>query len=216
MKNFFNVDGKFYIVMSKIVDLFFAVLLWLVGCLPVVTIIPSTSTMYYVVVKCIRYDEGSVFAEFKEAYRNNLKQGIGLTLLFGSIGVLLGFADYRIFALSTNRSGLFFVVVVGMLILNVVYLLNVLWIVPVFSRFSNTFGNMLKLNYVIAMKNLIRSIPMLVVIAVAVVLFLAVNELIFILPSLIMLINSRMAEPALWRYMPEQEEDNRDWRYGVR
>lgn len=214
MKNFFRVDGKFYTVMSKVADLFFVVLLWLVGCIPVVTILTSTSTMYHVVVKCIRYDEGSVFTEFKEAYRNNLKQGVGLTLLFGGIGALIAFTDYWLFVLSTNRSGLFFVFTVGMLILSIVYILNILWIIPVFSRFSNTFGNILRLNYVIAIRNIIRSIPMLILNVISVILFLAVNELIFILPSVVILINSILSEPAMWRFMPKQKEDVLDWRYG--
>lgn len=210
----FSVDGKFYAFTSKLVDVVVLSLLWLVGCLPVVTIITSTSSMYHVAVQCIRYDRGSIFTEFKEAYRNNLRQGIGLTVFYGILGALIAFVDYQLFIRSTDVSGLFFVLSLGMLILSAVYILNLLWIIPVFSRFSNTFGNIIKLNYVVAVRYLIRSIPMLLVIVAAVILFLASNELFLIIPALVAFVNSYLAEPALRRYMPKQEEDNGDWRYG--
>lgn len=212
----FNIDGKFYTFASKLVDLVILSVLWLVGCLPIVTILTSTASMYHIAVQCIRYDRGSVFAEFKDAYINNLRQGIGLTVFYGSIGTLIAFVDYRVFFVSTSRSGLFLMVAIAMLIISVVFVINLLWIAPVFSRFSNSFGNMLKLNYVIAMRSLIRSVPMLLVLVAAVILFLATNELFMILPAVVTLVDSYLAEPALRRYMPEQEEDNGDWRYGFR
>ena len=86
MKDFFHVDGKFFSIMSKVVDLFLLVLFWIVGCLPIVTIITSTASLYTTVVKCIRYDRGRVLPEFWEAYRTNLRQGIALTVLYGGIG----------------------------------------------------------------------------------------------------------------------------------
>lgn len=216
MKNFFSIDGKFFAVMSKVADLLFVALLWIVGCLPVVTVMTSTASMYYVVVKCIRFDCGRVWPEFWEAYRNNLRQGIGLTLLFGGIGAAIGFLDYQIFVLSTSRSGAFFILSICALMISLVYILNALWIAPVFSRFSNSFGKLLMLNYVIAMKNLVRSIPMLLLTVVAIIVILAIREMVFIFPSLVLLIHSFLVEPALRRYMPKQEEDNGDWRYEFR
>lgn len=214
MEKLFCVDGKVYNFLSKVVDSVFVTVLWIIGCLPVVTFLTSTSSMYHTVVKCIRYDRGNVFEDFKEAYKKNFRQGMGLTALYGCVGAVLGIVDYWVFTISTNRSGLFFVAAVGALIASVVYLLNVVWIVPVFSRFSNTIGNIIKLNYVISVKHLIRCIPVLLMIAVAVILVLASNELFFILPAVIALVSSYLTEPALWRYMPKQGEDNGDWRYG--
>lgn len=200
--------------MSKIVDLFLLSVFWIIGCLPVVTLLTSTASMYHTVVKCVRYDRGSVFREFMEAYKKNLKQGIGLTILYGALGALIGIVDYQVFVMSVDRTILLFAAAFGMVLLSVLWLLNVLWLVPVFSRFLNSLGNIIKLNYVVAGRHLLRSIPILAVVAVSAVLTLAVNELILILPALVMLVNSYLAEPALRKYMPAQEEDNGDWRYG--
>ena len=216
MGSFFSVEGKFYTVTSKMVDMVVITFLWIVGCIPIVTILTSTASMYHTTVKCIRYDRGKVFDEFKEAYQKNLKQGIGLTVLYGGIGAVIGFADYHVFARSQSRTSIMFIWAVAMLILTVLYLINVLWMVPVFSRFANTFGKIVELNFVISLRYLIRSIPMVLIVVVAVILIYASLPLAIIFPSLVMLLNSYLSEPILHRYMPKQEEDNGDWRYGFK
>ncbi len=216
MGGIFSVDGKFFTVTSKIVDMVVITLLWIVGCIPIVTIVTSTATMYHTTVKCIRYDRSKAYQEFIDTYKKNLKQGIQLTILYGIFGAVIGFLDYQIFVMSQSRTSTVFILAVGMLIITILYLLNILWIVPVFSRFSNTFGKIVQLNYVIATRYFIRSIPMFLIIIAAVIVMLASIPLVIIFPSLVMLLNSYFSEPGLHRYMPKQEEDNGDWRYGYK
>lgn len=216
MGGIFSVEGRFFSVTSRILDMVVITLMWAVGCIPIVTILTSTSSLYHTTVKCIRYDRGKAYAEFIDAYKKNLKQGIPLTIFYGITGAVIGWLDHRVFVLSQSGTNMAFVLVVGMLILTLVYLLNVLWLVPVFSRFSNTFGKILQLNYVIAGRHLVRSIPMLAVVIAAVLFMLASPPLVILFPSLMMLINSYLSEPGLHKYMPVQEEDNGDWRYGFK
>lgn len=216
MRNFFGIEGKFFVVTSKMVDLVGITFLWLVGSIPIVTILTSTASMYQTTVKCIRYDRGKIFEEFKKAYKKNLKQGIALTLLFGSIGVVIAFGDYYVFHQLRSRSAMAFVLVVGMLVWSCLYLMNLIWIIPVFSRFSNTFANILRLNYVIATRYILRSTLMLFILAAAVLMAVVTIPLVIIMPSLLMLILSYFCEPCLHKYMPEQKEDSKDWRYGYK
>ena len=214
MEKFFAVDGKFYTFMSKVVDIGFVSLLWLVGCLPVITIVTSTASMYQTVVKCIRYEQGRVFEVFKDAYIKNLRQGMALTAFYSLLGVLIGLGDYYIVALSKNASMLSLIFAVGLLMLSFLYILNVLWVAPVFSRFENSFGNTLKLVYVVALRNFLKSIPLILMVTGGTVVFLAWNELFIAIPGLLALGASFLIEPSLHRFMPPQEEDNGDWRYG--
>lgn len=216
MRGLFSVEGQLFTVTSKIVDMVFITILWLVGCIPVVTILTSTASMYHTTVKCIRYDRGKVFEEFKEAYKKNLKQGIALTVLYGIIGIVIGTGDYYVFHLMTSRSATAFILLVGILIWTFLYLINVLWLIPVFSRFSNTFGNILRLNYVVSTKHLPRSILIILIVFVSVLLVIVSVPLVIIVPALAMLVISYLSEPGLHKYMPEQNEDNGDWRYGYK
>ena len=216
MSGFFSAEGKFFSITSRIIDMIFITLLWIIGCIPIVTILTSTSSMYHTTVKCIRYDRGKVFEEFKEAYKKNLKQGILLTIVYGIVGTVIGFIDYRVFGLMQSRTSAAFILAFGMLIVTVLYLMNVLWLIPVFSRFTNTFGKIMQLNYAIAVRQIIRSIPMFLILIVAVILVLASFPLVIVFPSLAMLLISYLSEPGLHKYMPKQEEDNGDWRYGFK
>lgn len=216
MSGFFSAEGKFFSITSRIIDMAGITLLWIIGCIPIVTILTSTSSMYHTTVKCIRYERGKVFEEFKEAYKKNLKQGIPLTVLYGIIGTVIGFIDYRVFAIMQSRTGAAFILAFGMLIVTVLYLMNVLWLIPVFSRFTNTFGGIIQLNYVIAVKNIVRSIPIFLILIISVILVLASFPLVIVFPSLAMLLISYFSEPGIHKYMPKQEEDNGDWRYGFK
>lgn len=216
MRGIFSVDGKFYSITSKILDMVIVSVLWLIGCIPIITFFTSTSSMYHTVVKCIRYERGKVFEEFKEAYKKNLKQGIELTLFYGMIGAVIVFLDYRIFIFSQSRTSMQFILAVGMLILTVVYISNLFWNIPVFSRFSNTFGRIIQLNFVISIRYIIRGILLALIAVVVMILFLASNELIIILPALMVFAMSYISESVMHLYMPNQEEDNGDWRYGYK
>lgn len=216
MSGFFSAEGKFFSITSRIIDMVGITFLWIIGCIPIVTILTSTSSMYHTTVKCIRYERGKVFEEFKEAYKKNLKQGVPLTVLYGIIGAVIGFIDYRVFAIMQSRTTAAFILAFGMLILTVLFLINVLWLIPVFSRFTNTFGKIIQLNYVIAVRNIIRCIPMILILIISVILILASFPLVIIFPSLAMLLISYFSEPGIHKYMPKQEEDNGDWRYGFK
>lgn len=216
MSGFFSAEGKFFSITSRIIDMAGITLLWIIGCIPIITILTSTSSMYHTTVKCIRYERGKVFEEFKEAYKKNLRQGIPLTVLYGILGAVIGFIDYHVFSIMQSRSGAAFILAFGMLIVTVLYLINVLWLIPVFSRFTNTFKKIIQLNYVIAVRNIIRSIPIFLILIISVILVLASFPLVIVFPSLAMLMISYLSEPGLHKYMPKQEENNGDWRYGFK
>jgi len=105
---------------------------------------------------------------------------------------------------------------VSLLLVTVVYIMNLVWVAPALSRFENTAGNTLKLVYVLALRNLVRGFFLLLLILAGVVIFLVWNGVSIIMPGLLSLCSSLLAEPALRKFMPVQEEDNGDWRYGFR
>lgn len=45
MRGFFSVEGKFFTVTGKIADMVLITILWLIGCIPVVTILTSSASM---------------------------------------------------------------------------------------------------------------------------------------------------------------------------
>ena len=79
MNKIFGPDTVFFRGMNQVGNVIAVTLMWLVGCIPIVTIGTSTTAMYYTMVKSVRHGEGYVTKEFLGAYKRNLKNGILLT-----------------------------------------------------------------------------------------------------------------------------------------
>ena len=51
MNGIFNYDGKFARALQKVSDVIIASVLWIIGCLPLLTIGTSTTALNYVAIK---------------------------------------------------------------------------------------------------------------------------------------------------------------------
>ena len=69
-------------VLSGLIDLIFAGLLWLLCSLPVLTLGASTTALYYTVMKCIRHNRGRVAPTFFHGFRSNFRTATLIWLLF--------------------------------------------------------------------------------------------------------------------------------------
>ena len=64
MNQLFSTDGVIYRFLTVTGNIIIATVLWLIGCIPVVTIGTSTAALYYTIVKSVRKEVGYVHAEF--------------------------------------------------------------------------------------------------------------------------------------------------------
>ncbi|MDD3337482.1 MAG: YesL family protein [Lachnospiraceae bacterium] len=213
MGNLFRVDGKFYTASAKILDMILLALMWVVGCLPVVTILTSTASLYHTAVKCVRYERGKALEEFVSAYKKNLKQGVGLTVLYGAVGTgIYFFLRFLMAGVMTGYARLF-LLTIGMLVV-LLYAMNLQWLIPLFSRLDMSMGALLQLNYKITVRYFLRGLLLVLLLAgVAFVCgYLPVG--LVILPPLGMVWASHVAEPVLLKCMPKSADAESDWRYG--
>ena len=70
---------------GKIGDLICLNVLWLICCIPVITIGASTTALYTVMLRLVRNEEGYIFRGFFKAFKLNFKQStiIWIILLLG-------------------------------------------------------------------------------------------------------------------------------------
>ena len=104
MGKWFNLDSPIMMGLSRLADMFFLSVMWLVCCLPIITIGPSTTAMYYVALKWARKDEVKISAAFFDAFKKNFKQGVVLNLIFLVVGIVLGL-DYLIMSAQESTYG---------------------------------------------------------------------------------------------------------------
>lgn len=141
MKKLFDIDGSVMVFLSRVMDMVILSLLWLVCSIPVITIGSATAALYYVTLKMVRGEEPGICSSFFHSFKNNLKQGVVLTLIFLVVGVIL-FADYLIMSGVENKMG--YISSVIFLVLGVCVLNTMFFAFPLQAQFVNSIRETLK------------------------------------------------------------------------
>jgi uncharacterized membrane protein YesL len=85
--------ARIYRVLEVFTDLVYLNLLWLVACLPVVTIAPSTAAMFGVVRGWIRGKDTPTTREFFSLFRENFGRSLAVGFVWAVLGAVLA-ADF--------------------------------------------------------------------------------------------------------------------------
>ena len=73
--------GRAFSIWTAAADLVALGLLTLLLCLPVLTICPAVMALYYSVAKSVRRGRGGPYREYFRSFKENLLQGIGLSVI---------------------------------------------------------------------------------------------------------------------------------------
>ena len=139
MDRFFSMDNKFFTFMSRVADLIILNILCLLCCIPVVTIGPSLTALFYVTLKMVRNEESYIARGFFKSFKENLKQGIVINLIMLLVGGVL-YLDFRIVSRS-SASGSGRVMTILLLIALIFYMMLFTYIYPLLAKFVNTVRN---------------------------------------------------------------------------
>ena len=136
----FSPDSKFMRAMSLLGDLLVLNLVFLVCCLPVVTIGPAIAALDTAAFRIVRDTEGRSVKVFFQAFRQNLRRGIALWLVLLLVGAAVAM-DIWLFAAFTGALR-FLVVLFGILFALVLFSAG--YAFPLLSQFDNTVKGTLK------------------------------------------------------------------------
>lgn len=143
--------------LSKLGDMICLNVMWLVCCIPVVTIGASTTALYTVMLKLVKNEEGYVFRGFLKAFKTNFKQSTIIWLIVLALGIVWT-VDFHVAGLMPGMAGI--VMSAIFLALGFILLSVLLYIFPLTARYENgikaTFKNALiltvaRLPYTLAM-----------------------------------------------------------------
>lgn len=199
-RNLFNPDSGLMITMSRITDVIFLSLFWLVCCIPVVTAGASFAALYDASYRAFRENEKNTWKRFFSTFRDNWKSGILPTILFLLAGAGLMKAVIALWnlAVAGSLSWMMFsaLAFVAMVILGV---LSVMF--PMLSRFENSFAALVKNTVFLSLANLPRTAVLGILNAITLLLCLRLVVPVFLLPSLSALLGSYLIEPMFKPYM---------------
>lgn len=204
MSGIFNMDNSFFRIIGKAVDCIYVSLLWLVCCIPVITIGASTTALYYTVHKSIVEDNGYIFRDFKNSFLSNFKQSTAAWLILLAIGAFLGTDAYLTYQLRKvgDKVGTVYYVI---LVLLVVLFIVITYIFPYISRFKDNLKTIFKNSIFIGFGNVLNTVLMLITLVIAVYFVYVVPFLILIVPALYMLGIGQLMERIFAKYIPKEE-----------
>ena len=212
MGKIFNFEGPVFTVLSRLADLFWLNLLFIVCSIPIVTIGASATAMYYVTLKMAKDEEGYITKSFFKSFKQNFLQATGIWLIYLVLIVVL-VLDLRIAnggsladILASNTISN--VVIVSACVMGVVLLITGTYVFPVLSKFDNTIKNTVKNAFLISIRHLPYTVVMLVIGAVPWVLMWfspAAYLLLFIMFALLAYINSKFFNKIFENYVPKEE-----------
>lgn len=190
MGGLFSIDGLLYRMMKWLSNIIFLSIFWLICCIPIVTIGPSTAALYYVSLKIARKEDPSVLKSFFHSFKDNFKQGVLLTLIFLLVGFIL-YADY--FIVPNMTGSIQTVLKIVLLFIGLVYLMITSYTFPLLAQFENTIKQTLKNAFLLSVRHFLRTIIIILLNALPILALVFLTELVlqylpiyvFLVPGLI-------------------------------
>lgn len=207
MNTLFNLDNGFFRFMGKVCDMILLDILTLVMCIPIVTIGPALTALYYVSLKIVRDEEGYVFRSFFKSFKQNFRQGFLLELIVAAAAMVLYF-DLGVVNNWMTQNGsilirLLFYALIGLALLAAV---TAVYIFPILAKFENPIKKILLNSMMMAVKHLPNSIFMVIVIIAAGVSVYIYPIMIFFVIGLAAFINSFVLRKIFDNYVKVDSE----------
>lgn len=207
MGSFLSLDSPLINFLNKVCDLVLLSLVYVICCIPIITIGPATTALYYATVKVIRRERGYMFKEFFRSFKMNFKSGAFLTILF-LIAFYILYVDHNYAAAMTeSNQQLAFIMSCLFNAISIILLLTLLYAFPVLSRFSVKGFQLLKTSFFMSIRHLPSTILVAVIVVAAIAGIYVLPILFIIVPALASFLCSFMIERVFRKYMPAPNEN---------
>lgn len=205
MSNFFNMDNPFFTTLSKICDILFISVVYVLLCIPIITFGPASTALYYSTVKVIRKERGYLYREFFKSFRMNFKRGAITGVIFVILFVVLIYDllyAWQMVGVDYNKGSIFLGIFIAFSLLVLSFSI---YAFPILSRFEMTVKQLIKASIFMSMRYFHFTILMDAIMVASIVAFLFMPMLLFILPGAATFLISLMMERIFKKYMPKPE-----------
>lgn len=210
----FNPDSRIMIFLSRVADLVILNILWLVCCVPVVTIGASTTAMYHVIRHWQKDSVSSIMRDFFQSFKEDFKQAtpVYLILLIPTAAVVM---NAMLIFNPENSAAVPSYLLVIWFISALILLFISSFVYPVMAFFADSIFKTLRNAMVLALANLPRTI-LISVLNLLPVILLFVNLSFFLQSSIFWLLiggalvaylNMSILKPVFKKLVPSEFED---------
>ncbi len=211
MSSLFNMDNPVWRFMGKIADVMVLNLLWIVCCIPIVTIGPAATATYYVALRLANDEDGYIAKNFFKSFKQNFRQGMIIGIIMTVIGALFAYDFYLYRQLTGGMMKALSMILLGIMIL---YLFALTYVFPILAKFENSVKRTITNAFFMSIRHIVATIVMIVIAgAVAAFTVLVFPPLIILGFGLIAFLQSYFLRRIFAFYIPqegteENEEEN--------
>ena len=206
MAGIFDPKNDLWRTVSAVADILCLSLLWVIACLPVVTIGPATAALYFAVSRYVRHWEVGAIRAFLRSFRQNLRQGILASLILVPLAVLL-YICWDVLAVMAGEFSGGLALLAAYTILLLLPAGIILWVFPLLGRFTFSLGGLFRTAVSLTVAHLPATLAITAVAAVSLALCARFLLPVFFLPALTALAHSFLMERIFLRYAPEAPDE---------
>ncbi|MDE7366552.1 MAG: DUF624 domain-containing protein [Lachnospiraceae bacterium] len=160
----FGENNPVWKAINRFADMMVIGILFIITCIPVITIGAALCAFYYTAMDSLRKEDGYIFKRYFVSFGKNFKKGTLIWLIMLAAGIVFGVDIYFWLAVSDMQFSVVMVIISAIIAL--AWLLTLVFVFPLQARFENTIKNTIKNAFLIGVSHL----PF----AVAVIIFLGI------------------------------------------
>lgn len=134
-------ENGFFLFMSRIGDIVFLNLCFLLTCIPVITAGTALTALYTVTLKMAENQEGYVVRSYFKAFKDNFKQGMIVGVVLELILAVLGYDAWVLLASKESYAAAGFFITAAALL---VALAVIQYLFPLMARYDNSIETSLR------------------------------------------------------------------------
>lgn len=145
MENFFSEDNPIFIFVNRMADMIVLNVIFLISCVPIITIGPALTALYYVSINTWKRSDGYIWKMYTKSFKQNFKQSILMWIMLAVVGFVLGVdVWYWFMRLQNSGEGFCKVFLTISIVLFVLYALIFTYVWPIQAKFTNTIAGNVK------------------------------------------------------------------------
>lgn len=156
----FNTEGPVFQFLGTLFDFVILNVLFLITCIPVVTIGPAISALYTVTLREVRNEQGYIIRSYFTAFKENFKHSFLLSILYTIVGAILLY-NLAFWAQMKTAVGSIFLIIIAACTL--LYAISLLYVFALSARFENTIKRTVKNSLLIALANPVQTLMILLI-----------------------------------------------------
>lgn len=202
--------------LERVANLIILNVLFLICCIPIITIGPALTALYYVSMKMVRNEEQSIIRDFFHAFRQNFRQGLLLFLLVLTVSLFLSIDMYLLLYSSAVPDEYVKLLLCATGAIIVLFLMILSYAFPILARFHVTLIGCIKASVGVAFSHLPTTFSVIVISFLPLLaVFLPIIQIMYVVFPILLLVGfALMAYSQSWfllkafrRHTPEEAAD---------